>query len=144
MKPEILTYIQSQKVGVLAVEMLDGSPHAAAIHFAHTENPLVFYFETSKLTRKAEPVIGREISRASFVIGSDPSNMQTFQVDGEVRLVAEEEKENFMDVYFGKFPNKKEKSLSNPNAIFLIFTPKWWRFTEWKKPEGKVAISSDN
>jgi uncharacterized protein YhbP (UPF0306 family) len=142
MNQDILDYIKSQRVGVLAVEMLDGSPHAATVHFANTENPLQFFFKTHKGYRKCEPLYGKEITRASFVIGSDESNMKTFQADGEVRLIKEEEKELFNDVYLGKFPEKKEKP-KGPDDVFFTFIPKWWRFTDWTKPEGKLILTSE-
>src|SRR5687767_6673296 len=103
---EILDYIRSQRVGVLAVEMLDGSPHAATVHFAHTENPLLFFFETDKNYRKSEPLFGREKSRASFVVGFDEKEPKTLQLDGEVKLINDSEKELFNKTYFGKFPEK--------------------------------------
>lgn len=142
MNPEILNYIKSQRVGVLAVEMLDGSPHGATVHFANTENPLQFFFETYREYRKAEALFGREISRATFVIGSDESNMKTLQMDGEMRLIKPEEKQIIDDVYLGKFPEKKEKS-KEPKVVFFTFIPKWWRFTDWTKPEGKIILTSD-
>ena len=40
MTPEIINFINSQKVCVLAVEMPDGSPHAATVHFALAEGPV--------------------------------------------------------------------------------------------------------
>lgn len=121
MKQEILDYIKSQRVGVLAVEMLDGSPHGATVHFANTENPLQFFFETYREYRKAEALFGREISRATFVIGSDESNMKTLQMDGEMRLVKPEEKQIIDDIYLGKFPEKKEKS-KEPKVVFLLLS----------------------
>ena len=69
MEQEILEYISSQRVGVIAVEMLDGSPHAATVHFAHTENPLTFIFLTSPTYRKIEPLLKKDSTRASFVLG---------------------------------------------------------------------------
>jgi uncharacterized protein YhbP (UPF0306 family) len=142
MKQEILDYIKSQRVGVLAVEMLDGSPHGATVHFANTESPLQFFFETYREYRKAEALFGRDISRASFVIGSDESNMKTLQLDGEIRLIKTEEKQIIDEVYLGKFPEKKEKS-KEPKVVFFTFIPKWWRFTDWTKPEGKIILTSD-
>src|SRR3989344_5677908 len=136
MNQEILDYIKSQRVGVLSVEMLDGSPHGATVHFANTENPLQFFFETYREYRKAEALFGRDITRASFVIGSDENNMKTLQLDGEVRLIKNE------DIYLGKFPEKKEKS-KEPKVVFFTFIPKWWRFTDWTKPEGKIILTSD-
>jgi len=142
MKPEILDYIKSQRVGVLAVEMLDGSPHGSTVHFAHIENPLQFFFETSKLYRKAEPLFGREISRATFVIGSDESNMKTLQMDGEMRLIKDDERKLIDVIYLGKFPEKKEKS-GDSKVIFFTFIPTWWRFTDWTTPQGKMILTSD-
>ena len=143
MNQEILNYIKTQRVGVLAVEMLDGSPHGATVHFAHTENPLQFFFETYKDYRKAEALFGREITRATFVIGSDESNMKTFQVDGEVRLLKENEKEIFNSVYLGKFPEKEKKTL-DPKFVYFTFFPKRWKFTDWTKLEGKLILTSED
>ena len=143
MQKEALDYLNTQRVGVLAVEMLDGSPHAATVHFAHSENPLIFYFQTSKLYRKSEALLGREFSRASFVVGSDESNMKTLQLDGDVRILSLDDS-GIDGVYFARFPDKKEKAMSNPGALFITFTPKWWRFTDWTTPEGKKIWTSDS
>ena len=137
----ILDYLKTQRICVLAVEMLDGSPQAATVHFAHTEDPLVFFFETYRDYRKAEPLFGREITRASLVIGSDESNMQTLQLDGEIRFIQPDEKKLFETNYLEKFPKKKEKA-SDPKFVPFLFTPTWWRFTDWTRPEGKIIISS--
>lgn len=142
MPEDVLRFIRSERAGVLAVEMLNGSPHAATVHFAHTENPLVFYFETDRDYRKSEPLFGREVTRASFVIGLNEMDMKTFQLDGEVRLVKDTEKALFNEAYFGKFPEKLKKS-QNPNCVFFTFVPTWWRFTDWKTAQGKVILTSE-
>lgn len=141
MNKEILEYIKSQRVGVLSVEMLDGSPHGATVHFAHTENPLQFFFETGIECRKSESLLKNGSTRASFVIGSDESNMKTFQADGIARIPNKNEEDFFTDTYLGKFPSKEPK-VKDPEAIFIIFTPTWWRFTDWTKPEGKTIVTS--
>lgn len=142
MKQEILDYLKTQRVGVLAVEMLDGSPHAATVHFAHVEDPSVFFFETNRDYRKAEPLFGRETTRASFVIGSNEKDLKTLQLDGVVQLLKPEEKETFNSVYLGKFPEKKEKSI-DPKFVYFKFTPRWWRFTDWTPPQGKIILTSE-
>lgn len=139
---EILDYIKSQRVCVLAVEMLDGSPHASTVHFANTEDPLVFFFETDRAYRKSEALFGRDKSRASLVVGADESNMKTLQVDGELRLIKESEEKLFQEVYFKKFPEKVAK-VSTHKLVFFLLTPTWWRFTDWTKPGGKVIVNSD-
>jgi uncharacterized protein YhbP (UPF0306 family) len=138
---EILEYLQTQQVGVLAVEMLDGSPHGATVHYAHTEEPFVFYFETYREYRKAEALVGRAESRASFVVGADEKTTKTLQLDGVIRLITPKEKETYDRVYFGKFPKKKEKSI-DPKFLFFVFTPTWWRFTDFKAEGGKKILTS--
>jgi uncharacterized protein YhbP (UPF0306 family) len=142
MRKEVLDFIATQRLGVLAVEMLDGAPHAATVHVACNKNASVFYFETYRSYRKAEPLFGRDVSRASLVIGFDESNMKTLQIDGEMRLLATElEKKEFEEFYLSKFPNKKLK-VPNPDFIPFLFIPKWWRFTDWTQPEGKIVYNS--
>lgn len=143
MKKEIIDFINSQRICVLALEMMDGSPHASTVHFALDDKSETFFFETYRPYRKCEALFGRETSRASIVVGFDEKVMKTLQLDGEVKLVKEEEREFFDKVYFEKFPNKLEKS-RDPKFVFFSFKPKWWRFTDWTGPNGKVIITSDD
>jgi len=136
--PEILAYLKTQRIGVLAVEMPDGSPHAATVHFAHTENPFVFYFETDPKTRKSEAFVNGS-ARASFVVGTNENDMKTLQMDGIAKVAAPEEKESFEKVYFGKFSDKAGKY---GEQMLFTFTPTWWRFTDWKTSEGKKIWTS--
>lgn len=144
MRQEILDYLKTQRVGVLAVEMMDGSPHASTVHFAHSEDPFVFYFETNKEYRKSEVLFGKEVTRASFVIGTTETDMKTFQIDGIAELVKYNEREMFDTFYFAKFPEKLAKvSAPGHSFVFFKFTPTWWRFTDWKSSTGKLVLTSD-
>ncbi len=141
MPKEILGYLNTQRVGVIALEMLDGSPHGATVHFTHSENPFVFYFETYREYRKCEALFGKDKSRATFVVGVNETDMKTLQLDGIVELIKPEEKEVYDKFYFDKFPEKLEKS-KDPKFVFFKFTPTWWRFTDWKTPNGKLILCS--
>lgn len=142
MNPEILEYLNTQRTCVLAVEMMDGSPHAATVHFAHHENPLIFFFETNRSYRKSEPLFGKKETRASVVIGSNESNMKTLQMDGIARLISDIEIDLYEKIYHEKFPEKKVKS-ERQDYVKFLFIPTWWRWTDWTKPEGKVTIKSN-
>ena len=74
-------------------------------------------------------------------MGSDESNLKTLQCDGIARLLREDEKELFRKIYVGKFSEKKEK-LGGPGAVWFLFSPTWWRFTDWTRPEGKMILTS--
>lgn len=141
MQQEILDYLSSQRIGVLALEMSDGSPHAATLHYANNESGEMFFFKTDRAYRKSEALLSRGIVRASLVIGFSESEMKTVQLDGEARLLEEDTQGLFENVYFGKFPEKR-KPEPDPNAVCFVFTPNWWRFTDWTKPKGKSIILS--
>ena len=138
MPQEILDYLQENRVCVFAIEMMDGSPHAATVHFANTPEP-VFVFETEKGYRKAEALEGREVSRATLVVGSNEGNMRTLQLDGQAQLLQDA---SLKDLYLTKFPEKKSK-LDDPKVIMFSFSPTWWRFTDWTHPKGKTITTSD-
>jgi general stress protein 26 len=138
MNQEIIDYISSNNIGVIAVEMLDGSPHGATVHFAHANDPLSFIIMTERSYRKSEAILKNGTTRASFVIGVNENEMRTMQMDGNIKLTDDQ---TLLDTYFKKFP-KKQSSYEPPDDIFLIFTPKWWRFTDFTKPGGKSIISS--
>lgn len=140
MKKEILEYIATQRVGVLAVEMPDGSPHAATVHFSHTEDPLVFCFETYNDSRKYQSIAAGASARASLVIGSDESTMKTLQMDGAL-MELKDHVSVPAKAYLKKFYEKKVKT-ADPRFRYLVFTPSWWRFTDWTRPEGKLILTS--
>jgi len=135
-------FLKEQRVGVLAIEMMDGSPHGATVHFAYSEDPFVFYFETDKNYRKAESLYGRAQSRATLVVGFDETEPKTLQMDGIAELISNGERDAFEEVYFGKFPEKREK-YKGPDVVIFKFTPTWWRFTDWRTPEGKKIWLSE-
>ena len=63
---------------------------------------------------------------------------KTFQMDGNVRHL--EKDTDLVKIYLEKFPNKAAKY---EHDVFLSMIPKWWRFTDWSKPEGKTIYMSD-
>ncbi len=140
MPQEIIDYLATQRVGVLAVEMPDGSPHGATLHFATNTEANEFYFRTSPAYKKMESLAERTTTRASFVVGTTEAEMKTFQLDGVLRKITAEEQAAFEAAYLGKLTEKKGKS---SDGVGLVFTPTWWRFTDWTKPEGKFVLSSE-
>jgi len=142
-KQEVFDYLKTQRVGVLAVEMPDGSPHGATLHFAHTENPLEFFFVTKDGSRKSRALSSKKVSSASFVVGTDEKDMRTLQLDGEVKIVNPEDHKMFEEVYFSKLPDKKGK-FELSEVVTFTFIPTWWRFTDWTTPKGKVILSSED
>lgn len=138
MNEEIINYIKSQRIATLAVEMPDGSPHGAIIHFSHMENPLGFIVLTEKSSLKCETINKSGKARASFVLGTSEEEMKTLQMDGTAEISESEEVQN---AYFNKFPENRK--WFGDSSAFIVFTPTWWRYTDYKSPAGKLIISSE-
>lgn len=141
MRSEILDFISNLRVCVVAVEMPDGAPHAATVHFAHQVEPFVIVIQTSPKYRKAEPLSKDKATRASAVIGvtEDPNGKdKTFQLDGEAQIL--ESESPLAELYLDKFPEKRGKWL---NDVFFFVKPTWWRYTDWGSSVGKTAFNSD-
>ena len=138
MKPEFLEYLSSQLTCVIALEMPDGSPHASTVHFAHSAEPFQFIFLTERSYRKGKALLEKKEIRASVVVGTQSDAIITFQLDGIASLT---EDPTLIKTYYEKFKEKNQADLDE-NDIFFTFTPTWWRFTDWTKPEGKTIFTS--
>ncbi len=132
----VLEFLKTQRTGVFAIAMLDGTPHGATVHFAHIESPLTFIFLTSPTYQKMEPLRQGE-SAATFVVGTTEEVNKTLQLDGRARL---EDTEALRDAYFTKFPETREKFGGD---VFFTFTPTWWRFTDFHLPKDKRILTSE-
>ncbi len=133
---EAIEFLESQRTGVMAVKMLDGSPHGATLHFAYKADTATFIFLTSPSYRKAEP-LRKGDTPASFVVGASDGVMKTMQLDGIAKL---EDSEEIRNIYFKRFPDKLGKK---PDDIFFTFTPTWWRFTDWTAPKERRILLSE-
>lgn len=140
MDSRIIDFINNQRIGVISVEMLDGSPHSATVHFAHTLAPFSIIILTDKHYRKCESILEKQETRASFVTGTDEATMKTLQLDGIVKFLSKDDVA-IKDAYFKKFP-EKEKFFVEPDSVFLHFTPTWWRYTDFKAEAGKLIIEN--
>jgi uncharacterized protein YhbP (UPF0306 family) len=140
MHPEALEFLGKNRVCVIAIEMPDGAPHAATVHFAHTDGPILL-FETDRKYRKAEALLSRSVSRASVSVGFEEGlRSKTLQMDGEASLI-DKDCDLIRNVYLAKFPEKAKKK-ENPDAIFFSFKPTWWRFTDWAKSRENRILTS--
>src|SRR4051812_38388739 len=103
MHPEALEYIKTQRIGVISVEMPDGAPHGATVHFAHTSEPFRIIILTERGYKKLEPFAKQESVRTSVVIGTAEGEMKTVQMDGAAKLTQDP---TLIDEYYKKFTDK--------------------------------------
>lgn len=141
MNQKINDFLAKERVGGLTVE-IPGGMHGAALHFSHTDEPLVLYFSTEKDSRKMGGLESGKSVRAAFVCGFSETDWMTLQMDGEVTTVPEAELSQIHEVHYAKHP-KSEQYKDDPGTVFLKFTPSWWRFTDYNTKPMTVVSSED-
>ena len=137
MDKEILDFIQNERIAVLGVENLDGSPHGATIHFASTTEPLSFIIMTGRDSKKCEGIIANGKCLASLVLGFSEEEMKTLQLEGTLEFNSDPLIEK---VFFDKFPDKKQWYTPEKN-VFLLFISTKGKYTDFKSKEGKKIIT---
>jgi general stress protein 26 len=129
MDSRILTFLTATNICSLTVMKSDGMPHSAAMHFSHSEDPLLMYFSTDSSTEKAQSIKDGAKMKASVVVGFDEETFETFQLRGEIEVVNEpSERTMVQEIHYAKHPGS-EKYKEDPTTLMLRFTPSWWRYT---------------
>ncbi len=129
--PKILNFLQKHNICSLTTLLLDGSPHAAALHYSHQEDPLTLFFSTENSSKKCQALLEGNIGKASVAIGFSEEEWITLQMDGEIKIIADKGiLEKIYQIHYSKHPNSR-KYKDDPNTIFLAFTPTWTRYTDF-------------
>ncbi len=139
MQQQILDYIKSQRIAVLGMQKLDSAPHSATIHYGYTDDPLSFIILTSRTSKKCEALVANGKCKGSLVLGTSEEDMRTMQLEGDVEFT---EDPTILDAYFARFPEKWDKYSPGGHDAFLLFTPTWWRYSDYKA-EGQKIFSSE-
>lgn len=118
MDPKIIEYLQTERMSVLSVALLDGTPHAAAMHFVFSDG--VIYFSTHANSKK---VVSNVL--ASVVIGFSETDWITLQMSGKI-----EKTEPVKDLILSKYPESIK--FIDESTVYLKFTPTWYRYSDFK------------
>lgn len=131
MDKKILDFLAKHRVSSLTTLLKDGSPHASALHYSHNENPLEIYFSVDNTSLKCQGLLEGKPSKSSVIIGFSEEEWITLQMDGDVIVISDkEELKTVQDRHYTKHPNSAAFK-DVPTTIFLKFTPRWWRYTDY-------------
>ena len=141
MDQKILDFLASHRVCSLTTLLSDDSPHAAAMHYSHKDEPLELYFSTENTSRKCQALLNGKTTRASVVVGFSEEEWITLQMDGEVQAILDKDQlEKIYKIHYPKHPSS-EKYKNDPATIFLKFTPSWWRYTDYNTKPPTIISS---
>lgn len=135
-----LGFLKKHRVCSLTVLLPDSSPHASALHYVANPKTAEVYIMTENTSKKVQSLLAGGQGKASFVTGFSDEEWATLQMDGVVRVESNKSVlKKIHKIYFEGNPGP-EKYKDDPATLFLVFTPKWWRYTEYK-PKFKVLTS---
>lgn len=140
MDAQITEFLGNHRMGCLTTLMEDGSPHSAAVHFAHSSDPFVFYFATENTTKKVQGLLAQKETRASLVVGFSEEEWKTLQMDGVALIASGNDLTEAHKVYYTKYPPSKNHK-KDSGTVFIKFIPHWFRFTDYKQKPPKIITN---
>lgn len=125
-RAELLDFVRSHRLAVVATISPAGNPQAAVVGFAATED-LEIVFDTVDATRKVANL--RRNPAIALVIGWDEEC--TVQIEGVADEPAGPELEALKDTYFGRFPDGRVRARW-PGITYIRVRPIWLRYSDFR------------
>jgi general stress protein 26 len=139
MQEKIRSFLNKEPLCSLSIIQKDGTPHAATVHFSHSENSFKIYIQTTNTTLKAQPFLDGSVGQAAIVLGFSEEDWLTLQLHGTLRAVTDNgQLEDIYKIHYKKHPDAAQYKGSN--TVFLEFTPTWWRYSDYNtEPPAKIT-----
>ncbi len=136
-KPELLFYLQSHKLAVIATIDAAGTPQSALVGVATTPN-FEIIFDTLSTTRK-HANLQRDPHIAITFSGPDE---QTLQYEGLASPVSvtEAKDEHYRQAYYDVWPEGRQHTRW-ANLAYWRITPQWARYSDYNR--GPLIVEFD-
>ncbi len=129
---EVLRFMKSERLAVLATVGDDRRPEAALMGFAVTPE-LEIIFDTVKTSRKYPNL--KKNPRVAWVIGC--STEITVQYEGMADELEGEELVKYKKTYFATFPDGRARE-NWPGIAYFVVRPKWLRFCDYDPSKRRI------
>ncbi len=131
---DVVVFLQGCRYAVVASRAADGAPQSAVVGIATSPSGEVI-FDTLGDTRKAANL--RRDPRVSVTAWSGE---RTVQLDGRADEPAGEARQRALDVYFGPFPDGRER-LDWKGITHFRVVPYWVRWSDFEAKPGPVVVT---
>jgi pyridoxine/pyridoxamine 5'-phosphate oxidase len=129
-RARVLEFLRSHRYAVVSSLSDAGTPQSALVGIAVTPE-LEIIFDALRSSRKSANLTARPA--CSLVVGGWSSE-QTVQVEGEAFEPAGEERTRYLEVYFGVWPDGRER-MQWPGITHFVVRPRWIRYSDFdQKP----------
>lgn len=117
-------FLKKNDLCVFSSVSSDGFPQSAVLSFTEIED-LSIIISTLNTTRKYKNI--KSNPKSSVVIGWNPSDFITLQMDGTTE--EPEDQEKYKQLFIVKHPGSLEY-LKKPGNTFLVFKPSWIKYSD--------------
>ncbi len=133
-RAELLAFLRRHRVAVQASVSRNGVPQAAVVGIAISDD-FEAVFDALQTSRKAQNLRGNR--RLALVLGGwAPGEDQTVQYEGLADEPAGAELDRIREVYFGVYPDGRERLANWPGLIHVRIHPTWLRYSDFgQRPE---------
>lgn len=140
-RAELLAFMRQYRVAVQASVSASGAPQAAIVGVAVGDD-FEIVFDTLQSTRKARNL--REHPKIALVLGGwGPDEERTVQVEGVVDEPTGAELARIRELYFGVYPDGRERLAKWPGLIHLRVRPTWLRYSDFgQSPERNLEFTA--
>lgn len=123
---ELVNFVRARGLGVIASCGPDGSPQAALVGVAATDQGELV-FDCSRGSRKYANI---ERQRAvALVVGWDDE--VTVQIEGAAEVLAGADLDRCKTAYFEQYPDGRQRAES-PEIAYIRVTPRWLRYSDYR------------
>jgi hypothetical protein len=135
-RSRLVEFVRSHRWAIEATSSLEGSPQAAIVGVAVTEQ-LELVFDTLLSSRKAANLLANP--RVALVIGGwRESSPCTLQYEGVADFPSGAELEHLRALYFAAFADGPTR-LSWPGITYVRVKPRWLRFSDYTVEPPAIA-----
>ena len=136
-RTELLAFLRTQELAVLASLGPDGAPQAAVVGIAVSDE-LEIVFDTVDSSRKVRNV--RADPRVALALGGlTPGDERTVQYEGVADEPTGVDLERARALYFERFPDGRERLARWPGLIHVCVRPTWIRYSDFNRAPPVIA-----
>lgn len=126
-KRELIDFVRSTGLGVVASTGPDGSPQAALVGIASTDTAEIV-FDAQATSRKVANI--ERDPRVAVVIGGWGDEL-TVQLEGDAEVVTGQDLERCQTFYLSQYPDGRQRA-RRPGIVYIRITPRWVRCSDFR------------
>ncbi len=135
-RAELLAFMRRYRVAVQTSVARDGAPQAAVVGIA-VSDAFEVVFDTLQTSRKAQNL--RLNPRLALVLGGwGPDDEETIQYEGVADEPRGAELERARDLYFGVYPDGRERLATWTGLIHVRVRPTWVRYSDFRQSQERI------